>query len=154
MRTNLYSSGRKTLHVLNDLIRINIDRIDGFEKAAHEERTPDPRLRDAFYRMAIEGRSNVNDLHARVIQIGGAPVTQATVTGKLYLYWLEAHPNFEGPDLSSQLAACIAAGRATEEVYHHALDEPLPPEFRDLIESQLWTFERTHRQLAELATHA
>jgi uncharacterized protein (TIGR02284 family) len=146
MKTNIHSGGKKTIHVLNDLIRINIDRITGLEKAAHEERTPDPRLRDIFYRMAIEARSNVNDLHAKVIQLGGAPVTQATITGKLYLHWLESHPNIDAPDSSSQLAA----GRATEEAYHHALDEPLPQELHDLIESQLWTFERTHRRLAEL----
>ena len=154
MRTNIHPGGRKTLHVLNDLIRINIDRITGLEKAAHEEETPDPQLREVFYRMAIEGRSNVNDLHAKVIRLGGAPVTQATITGKLYLHWLEAHPGFEGPDHSSQLAACIAAGQATEEAYHYALDEHLPSELHELIESQLWSFERTHRHLAELATHA
>jgi uncharacterized protein (TIGR02284 family) len=154
MKTNIHASGRKTLRVLNDLIRINIDRITALEKAAHEEQTPDPQLRDAFYRMAIEGRSNVNDLHAKVIRLGGAPVTHATITGKLYLHWLEAHPNFEGPDNSSRLAACIAAGHATEEAYHHALDEQLPQELHELIENQLWTFERTQQNLAQLATHA
>lgn len=154
MKTNIHASERKTLRVLSDLIRINIDRITALEKAAHEEQTPDPQLRDAFYRMAVEGRSNVNDLHAKVIRLGGTPVTHATITGKLYLHWLEAHPNFEGPDNSSQLAACIAAGQATEDSYHRALDEHLPQELHDLIESQLWTFERTHQHLAKLDTHA
>lgn len=146
MKTNIHAAERRTLHVLNDLIRINIDRITGLEKAAHEERTSDSRLRDAFYRMAIEGRSNVNDLHAKVINLGGAPVTQATITGKIYLHWLESHANFEGSDSSSQLAA----GKATEEAYHHALEEQLPPELHELVENQLWAFERTHKRLAKL----
>lgn len=154
MKTNIHAGGRRTLHVLNDLIRINIDRITGLEKAAHEERTSDFRLRDAFYRMAIEGRSNVNDLHARVIRLGGAPVTQATIAGKIYLHWLDAHASFEGADSASQLVACITAGQATEEAYHHALDEHLPPELHELVENQLWAFERTHQRLVTLGIHA
>jgi len=154
MKTNIHAGGRRTLHVLNDLIRINIDRITGLEKAAHEERTSDSRLRDVFYRMAIEGRSNVNELHAKVIRLGGAPVTQATIGGKIYLHWLEAHANFEGSDNAAQLAASIAAGQATEAAYHHALGEHLAPELHELIENQLWAFERARQRLAALGFHA
>jgi uncharacterized protein (TIGR02284 family) len=172
MKTKLYAGGRKTLHVLNDLIRINIDRITAFEKAAHEEQTPDAKLREAFYRMAIEGRSNVNDLHARVIRMGGAPVNQATITGKIYLRWLEAHANFDGSDTAAQISdtaaqisdtpaqisdtaaqisACIVAGRATEEAYHHALEELLPGELQELVENQLRALRQTHQRLAALS---
>jgi len=147
MKTNLYASGKKTLHVLNDLIRINIDRVAGFEKAAHGERTTGSQLRDAFYRMAIEGRSYINDLHARVIRLGGAPVTQATITGKIYLQWLGGHNKLDGADAGSLLAACITAGEATEEAYHHALEEPLPQELHELVENQLWSLQRAHQRL-------
>ncbi|HEY4107923.1 PA2169 family four-helix-bundle protein [Puia sp.] len=142
MKTQIHTGGKKTLHVLNDLIRINMDRIAGFEKAAHEDRTPEPALRDAFYRMAIESRSYVNDLHARVIRLGGAPVTQATITGKIYLHWLEGNQD----------------GEATEKAYHQALDEQLPNELHELIENQLWALERAHHRMQELwrdrSTHA
>jgi hypothetical protein len=86
--------------------------------------------------------------------LGGAPVSQATITGKIYLHWLETHAGFDGPDSSSRLIACIAAGQATEEAYRHALEEDLPREIHELLENQLWSLERTHRQLAALATHA
>src|SRR5579871_6461938 len=92
MKTNINTSGKKTLQVLNDLIRINIDRITGFEKAAHDESTTEPELRESFYRLAVQGRAFVNALHAEVIRMGGAPVTQSTITGKIYLRWLESHP--------------------------------------------------------------
>jgi uncharacterized protein (TIGR02284 family) len=150
MKTNLYASGKKTLHVLDDLIRINIDRVAGFEKASHEEATPEPQLREAFYRMAVEARSFVNDLHACVIRLGGAPVTQATITGKIYLSWLEGKNRFDGPDDASRLAACRMAGAATEQAYHHALDENLPEELQRLLENQLWALERDHKGMREL----
>jgi uncharacterized protein (TIGR02284 family) len=150
MKTKGYASGKKTLHVLNDLIRIHIDRIEGFEKAAHEYRTPEPHLREIFYRMATEGRSYVNDLHAAVIRLGGAPVTQATITGKIYLQWLEGKISFEGMDSASRLAACCAASESTEEAYRHALGQPMAQDLHQLFENQLWSLERAHQRLHEL----
>lgn len=139
---------KKTLHVLNDLIRINIDRISGYEKAAHEELTPEPEFRDLFYRLAIDSRANVNKLHAEVIRLGGHPVNQATITGKIYLYWLEGKNSFNGTDTS----ACSAAELAVQKAYQQALDEEdrLPDEIYDLVETQLWGLERAHRQLLDV----
>ncbi|HVS95291.1 MAG TPA: PA2169 family four-helix-bundle protein [Puia sp.] len=138
---------KKTLSILDDLIRINIDRITGYEKAAHEDSTPDSEWRERFYRMATDSRSYVNNLHAEVIRLGGAPVTQATISGKIYLHWLEARPRFDGPDLISRLGACRAAEMAAQKAYHLALDEPdqLPPDVHDLIETQLWALERAYQ---------
>lgn len=144
---------KKTLHILNDLIRINIDRIAAYEKAAHEETTPEPEIRDVFYRMAIDSRAYVNTLHAEVIHLGGPPVTQATISGKIHLYWLEGRNSFEGPDTPSRLCACLAAELAVQKAYQQALDEQnhLPPSIHDLIESQSWGLERAYRNLAVLS---
>ena len=150
MKSKVYANGKRTLHVLNDLIRINIDRIAGYEKAAHEDKTPDPLLRDVFYRMATESRAYVNDLHAQVIRLGGAPVTQATITGKIYLYWLEGKNQFDGVDIPGRLAACQASQEATKTAYRQALEEPLPRDLHYLIESQLWSLERAHQRLRDL----
>ncbi|GGA98984.1 PA2169 family four-helix-bundle protein [Puia dinghuensis] len=150
MKSKLYASGKKTLHVLNDLIHINIDRVAGYEKAAHEEKTPESDLREVFYRMAIESRSYINDLHAQVIRLGGVPVTQATITGKLYLYWLEGKNRFDGPDAASCLAACLASQEATEIAYRQALEESLPQDLHFLIESQLWSLERARQRLRDM----
>ena len=46
--------------VLNDLIRINNDRIAGYEKAADEARDIDVDLRAVFSRMAEESRQYVH----------------------------------------------------------------------------------------------
>ena len=106
---------KKTLSILDDLIRINIDRITGYEKAAHEENTPDTEWRARFYRMATDSRAYVNNLHAEVIRLGGAPVTKATITGKIYLHWLEGNHRFEGLDIHSRCAACKAAEMAVQK---------------------------------------
>lgn len=133
--------------MLDDLIRINIDRITGYEKAAHEESTSDPEWRARFYRLATDSRSYVNNLHAEVIRLGGAPVTQATISGKIYLHWLDGHNRFEGSDFHSRLAACKAAEIGIQTAYHQALDQPeqVPPALYDLLETQLWALERAYQ---------
>jgi uncharacterized protein (TIGR02284 family) len=151
METKIPRRHKKTLSVLNDLIRVNIDRITAYEKAAHEDQSPDLRIRDVFYRMATESRSYVNDLHAEIIRLGGAPVTQTTITGKLYLHWLNGKVDFEGENMDSLLAACIQGEEIVQKIYQHALEEEeMPSTIHQLVEGQLWSLERAHQQLAHL----
>jgi len=144
---------KKTLHALNDLVRINIDRITAYEKAAHNEITPESEFRDVFYRMAIDSRAYVNTLHAEIIHLGGAPVTQSTISGKIHLHWLEGKHSFEGVDMPARLAACMCAELAVQKAYQQALDEEnhLPPLVRDIVESQSWGLERAYQRLLSLS---
>ena len=144
---------KKTLNILNDLIRINVDRITAYEKAAHEETTPEPEVRDVFYRLATDSRAYVNTLHAEVIHLGGAPVSQSTISGKIHLCWLEGRNSFEGVDTPSRLASCLAAELGVEKAYDQALEEQnhLPPLIHDLVESQSWGLERAYRRLATMS---
>jgi uncharacterized protein (TIGR02284 family) len=172
MKSKIYENGeshpgtkvtgrhKKILHVLDDLIRIDIDRITGYEKAAgvvlpeaSGQSAPFPSdFREVFYRLATESRSYVNELHAQVIRLGGSPVTQSTITGKIYLYWLGGKHRFEGPDIISILIACRESEEAVQQAYRQALDEyeDLPPNIHDLVENQLWSLERAYRRLLDL----
>lgn len=143
---------KKTLSVLNDLIRINIDRITAYEKAAHAGKNSAPEVRDAFYRMATESRSYVNDLHAEVIRMGGAPVTESTITGKLYLHWLNGKTNFDGETMAELMEDCKNGEEAVQDVYRHALsaEMELPSNIHDLVERQLWGLERAHEGLVRI----
>jgi uncharacterized protein (TIGR02284 family) len=153
METKIPRRFRKTLSVLNDLIRINIDRITAYEKAAHEDKIPDLGIRDVFYRMATESRSYVNDLHAEIIRLGGAPVTQSTITGKLYLHWLNGKVDFDGESMESLLAVCIQGEETVQKIYRHALEEEeMPSTIHQLVESQLWSLERAYQQLVRVGS--
>jgi len=143
---------KKILNTLNDLIRINIDRITAYEKASHEEITPEPEVREVFYRLGTDSRAYVNILHAEVIKLGGAPVSQSTISGKIYLYWLEGKNSFDGRDTPARLDACIAAETAIQKAYQQALDEQnkLPERIYQILENQLWAVERAYQQLLGL----
>jgi len=141
----------RILSLLDDLIRVNIDRITAYEKAAHEEKSSGLEIRDTFYRLATESRSYVNDLHAEVIRLGGAPVTQSTIAGALYLHWLNGKVNFDGETLASLGAACVHGEELVQLIYRHALDcGALPKGLHHLVEGQLWSLERAHERLVKV----
>lgn len=147
MRPNLH----QTLHVLNDLIRIQFDRTAGYEKASGEQ--SEPGSREVFYSLSTESRSCINNLHAEVIRLGGAPVTNKTITGKIYLYWLNGKSSFEGAELSQRIANCLAAEAAIQKAYQLALEQPLPADIFRLVEYQLWGLERAYQSLSEHHHH-
>ena len=54
MATNMNDRIEDTVDVLNDLIRINHDRIAGYERAINESKDIDVDLKGVFSRMAEE----------------------------------------------------------------------------------------------------
>ena len=140
---------KKILNTLNDLIRINIDRITAYEKASHEETTPEPEIREVFYRLGTDSRAYVNILHAEVIRLGGAPVTNSTISGKIYMHWLDGKNSFEGAETPDRIANCMAAEAAIQKAYQQALDQALPADIYRLVEYQLWGIERALQTLTE-----
>lgn len=112
----------KAIEVLNDLIRINIDRVAGYEKATHEEKGVDPGVRNIFYKMAMESRSYINELHAEVLHLGGAPVEKNTIRGRIYQFWLDLKADFLGKNTQSLLVASEIGEAAIQKSYQQALD--------------------------------
>jgi uncharacterized protein (TIGR02284 family) len=143
----------RTIEVLNDLIRINKDRITGYEKAGHDSKEIEPDIRNFFYTMSTESRSFVNDLHAEVLRLGGIPVSSSTVSGKIYLFWLDIQSEFLGGLTGNDTYALLTAGEAGEDAvqqaYAHALDSwaELPENIERLIERQSFRLKRSQAQM-------
>jgi uncharacterized protein (TIGR02284 family) len=148
-----------TIGILDDLIRVNNDRIMGYEKAAHEQNNMEPEVRSLFYRWGLDSRSFVNELHAEVLQMGGAPVTKSTIMGKIYLCWLTNKHAFEGSDPPSLLEACAVGEEAVQQSYRQALDPSTglaleEDRARLILERQLAILTRSSETLKELKIHA
>ena len=139
----------KTIETLNDLIRINKDRTGGYERAGHENKEIDPDIRNFFYTMSTESRSFVNDLHAEVLRLGGVPVSGSTISGRIYLFWLDIQSEFlgglTGNDTYSLLTAGEVAEDAVQKAYGHALGAgiELPENIERLIERQSFRLKRS-----------
>ena len=142
----------KTIEVLNDLIRINNDRVEGYEKAAKETRAEDADLRALFHDMAVESRAYVNELNKFVFEESGEPAEGTTKRGKIYRVWMDVKTTFSGHDRKSILAACEFGEDAAQRAYETALssDAEMPAAIRQTIVDQQSRLKRSHDKVKQL----
>ncbi len=100
--------------------------------------------------MATESRSFVNALHAEVLRLGGVPVSKTTISGKIYLLWLDTKANFmggyTGNDLQSVLSISETGEEAVQRAYGEALESGIefPDNILALIERQYAALKNSH----------
>lgn len=135
--------------VLNDLIKINYDRIEGYRKAADESKEHDIDLHPVFMGMADESRLNVSALNAEVRKMGGDPEKTSTTMGKIYRVWMDVKATFTGKDRKSIIAACEYGEDQAQKAYDAALasDADMDAATRQLITSQKSTLKQSHDKI-------
>ena len=145
-------TNEKTAEVLNDLVRINNDRIAGYDKAAKETDTNDVDLQAIFRQMSAESRSYVNDLGKYVATSGKKVETDTTVAGKIYRAWMDVKATFSGKDRKTILASCEYGEDAAQKAYDTALssDAELSTEIRQLIMDQKTSLKRSHDRIKKM----
>lgn len=130
---------KKILEVLNDLIRINKDREEGYVKASRKLTPAESNLRGIFERKAEESRNNVLQLQHKVGEIGVADEieTNSSLTGSIYRVWTDVKSAFTGEDKKSILESCECGEKAAQQCYTDALnDKELPEEITTIIRQQ------------------
>jgi uncharacterized protein (TIGR02284 family) len=134
------------IEVLNDLIQINNDRIEGYKRASNEAEEDDMDLKAIFNRMADESRGYVAELTQEVVKLGGEPTTSTTNSGKIYRAWMDVKATFTGNDRKAILASCEFGEDAAQKAYEAALssDESLPLDVRQLIANQKASLKTSH----------
>ncbi len=135
----------KTVDVLNDLIRINHDRIEGYEKAIKETKDGDADLRNIFNRMVQESENYSRELNAQVNRLGGEPASGTTASGKVYRVWMDVKSSLSASDRKSVLEECEFGEDAAQKAYEKALaEDDLSPEVRSLIQQEKMNLKASH----------
>ncbi|MEO5996833.1 MAG: PA2169 family four-helix-bundle protein [Chitinophagaceae bacterium] len=132
--------------VLNDLIQINNDRIEGYEKASKEASDKYIDLKAIFSHMADESRAYVAELIKEVSKLGGYPVSGTTLSGKIYRAWMDVKATFTGGSRLALLESCEFGEDAAQKAYQEALvsDETLSIDIRQLIANQKESLKASH----------
>jgi uncharacterized protein (TIGR02284 family) len=110
------------INVLNSLIVINNDRIEGYETAAQETEETD--LKDLFARLSETSKMCKNELVAEVQKLGGTPEEGTRATGKFFRVWMDFKAFLMGKDRISILNSCEYGENAAQDAYKDAFDEP------------------------------
>lgn len=110
------------IEVLNDLIRINNDRIEGYRKAAEQLKEERSSLIPVFDKLQAESQTNTIDLKDEVLRLGGSPEEGTTTGGKIYRAWMDVKATFGGDNPESVLMSCEGGEDAAKRAYNSALD--------------------------------
>lgn len=134
----------KLIEALNDLIRINNDRVAGYLKAI--DQTDDADLKALFQRMREESITYIDQLNGILQDDGVEPTHNSTVYGKLYRTWMDVKATFSGHDRHSILSACEYGEDATQRTYEDVLGSniSMPYSIRELVANQRRALRSAH----------
>ncbi len=139
---------KETIEILQDLIKINNDRITGYERAMKELTDEDADLKTLFESMIDESRQAKLAL-AEEVQVMGSDVENGTmVSGKIYRAWMDIKAVFTGHNRRTVLDNCHTGEDAAQKAYTTALEhEHLPAYLREMIEKQKATLKASHDEI-------
>ncbi len=143
-------TNEKITEVLNSLVQINNDRIDGYEHATKE--TKDLDLKTLFNGMLDKSRKLKTELASEVRNYGGKPTESTTTTGKAFRAWMDFKSIITGKDRKAILASCEFGEDAAQETYADALDnsKDLPSHIINLITEQKTQLSEDHNRVKSL----
>ncbi|MGI8601319.1 MAG: ferritin-like domain-containing protein [Chitinophagaceae bacterium] len=142
----------KVTSILNDLIRINNDRISGYEKGIDELKPEDADLTVLFRRYIQESRQFANELTQEVQRLGGDPADGTTNSGKIYRVWMDLKAVVSGKDRKTVLDNCEFGEDAAQKAYDMALNSEADyePTLRDMIVRQKAELKVGHDEIKRL----
>lgn len=122
---------------MNDLIKINNDRVEGYTNARNEYQENATDLGGTFEKMIEQSRNYITDLNKVFAKYGGVVVDGKTAIGKIYRTWMDMQITFSAGDRNNILIACVFGEDAAQRAYKMALEEyELGEEARSLIAIQ------------------
>ncbi len=140
-----------TLDILNDLIQINNDRIEGYQRALKETAPEDADLKPLFTRLIGESHMFKMELGTEVQALGEDMATGTTNSGKIYRAWMDVKAVFTGHDRKAVLSNCERGEDAAKAAYKEALeDEELPSFLREIVSRQQQILLTAHNEIKAL----
>ena len=138
----------KQAETLNDLVLINNDRIEGYQKAIDELKPEDADLRPVFQERVDQSRQFHSELASEVAQLGEEVKEGTLASGKIYRAWMDVKAFFSGGDRKTILDNCEDGEDAAVRAYNEALEcENLTPEQRTLVIRQQAEVKASHDRI-------
>jgi uncharacterized protein (TIGR02284 family) len=139
-----------TTDVLNDLIQINNDRIEGYRKAKDELDGQEPDLQALFDDFISQSTQIRDQLKEEVNMRDEDAATDTTGRGKIYRKWMDVRVTFSGNNRKTVLENCERGEDAAQNAYKSALDEDLPENIRLELRDQKEILNRAHNEVKRL----
>jgi len=141
-----------TLDVINNLIKLNYDRVAGFEKASSDLEEDSRGIVAVFNKLAGESREYIADLTAVSEQYGGEPADSTSTSGDLHRAWIDIKSTITGGGLGAILAECERGEDAIKAAYREALKpgNELNYEITEMLQRQQQGISESHDLIKSL----
>jgi len=135
--------------VLQDLVKINEDRIKGYETAGDDIEKYDADLKAVFVDMADQSMENVDELQEIIKSFGGKEENDSSLSGSIHRVWMDMKAMFTGNDRVSILNSCEFGEDAILKAYDSALssDAEIDAVTRQVITTQRGSLKQSHDQI-------
>jgi len=141
----------KTINVLNKLVGINNDRIEGYQTASGE--TDEPDLKALFLQFSLISEKCKQELSSEIFRLGGTPTEETKISGKIYRTWMDIKSSVTGNDRISLLNSCEFGEEHAVETYEEVLKddlEYLSEEQITMVSSQFALIKADHTRLKSI----
>lgn len=141
----------KTIEVLNTLITINNDRIEGYDTAAKE--TDEQDLKTLFAQFSSTSLKCNTELKYEVTKLGGTPAEGTMASGKFFRVWMDVKAALTGKDRKAILNSCEYGEDIAKNTYEKALKndaENLSAEQQAMIKAQHLLLVADHDQVKSM----
>lgn len=143
-------SERTERGTLNRLIETCRDGERGFRHAANH--VLDPELKTLFLEIALQRQRFVDALRPHANRLGGDADADGTVAGTLHRGWMSVRDTLAPHEDAAILKEAERGERAALAAFQEAIEGLLPPESRELIESQGGQVRHSHARLSAFLT--
>ncbi|RNI34499.1 PA2169 family four-helix-bundle protein [Hanamia caeni] len=144
----------KTTEALNDLIIINNDRYEGYQKAMDQAKEAD--LKSLFSTFSNQSKSN-NSVLRSLVPTEEAPARDETrLSGKFYRAWMDVKNAIDAGDRKKILSSCEYGEDVAKKAYENVLEDKsnLTPEAAATIKNQYDEILKAHNQVKALRDNA
>ena len=141
----------KTIDVLNTLIVINNDRIEGYETASKE--TEDAELKTLFSQFISTSKKCREELASEVYRLGGTPDEGTRITGKFFRVWMDVKAALTGNDHKAILNSCEYGEDVATHTYQNVLsknEDELSVQHHLMLNSQYLLIKADHDKVKSL----
>lgn len=137
----------KSIDILNSLIEINNDRIEGYETASKETEETD--LKTLFAEFINTSQSCKHELVQQVLNLEGTPEEGTRITGKFFRVWMDVKAALTNKDRKAILTSCEYGEDVAVDTYEKALSDPdsISSIVYSLIGSQLVLIKNDHNRV-------
>lgn len=124
---------------LNDLVKINNNRIQGYMKAAED--SEDTHLDRLFNEMILQSQNFRSQLAEHIVRMDGSAVTETDsidITSKIHRAWIDIKSAITGKDRDTVLSSVTFGESVAVDAYEEAIEnDNLPTNVKEELTRQL-----------------